>query len=227
MILTAAVETATSRSIRARQLEAAFDVPASQKQQQSWQITAPLDARPWHVGAIIGPSGSGKTTLLREFGEPKDLEWGGAAVVDDFSSSLSLDEITAACSAVGFNTIPAWLRPFSVLSNGEQFRATMARLLSEPGDSMPITIDEFTSVVDRQVAKIASHAVAKYTRKQSRQLVVASCHYDIVDWLQPDWIIDPVAQSFTWREVSPRPKSVSRSRPVSIRSGGGLLGFTI
>jgi ABC-type ATPase with predicted acetyltransferase domain len=35
-------------------------------------------------------------------------------------------------------------------------------------------VDEFTSVVDRQVAKVASHTVQKAVRRQSRQLVAVT-----------------------------------------------------
>ena len=40
-------------------------------------------------------------------------------------------------------------------------------------------MDEFTSVVDRQVAQIGAHAIQKYVRKHGRQFVAVSCHYDI------------------------------------------------
>jgi hypothetical protein len=59
-------------------------------------------------------------------------------------------------------------------------------------------IDEFTSVVDRQVAKIGAHAVQKYVRKHGRQFVGVSCHYDVEEWLQPDWMFEPAMMAFTW-----------------------------
>jgi ABC-type iron transport system FetAB ATPase subunit len=58
----------------------------------------------------------------------------------------------------------------------------------------PLTVavvDEFTSVVDRNVAKIASAAIAKYIRKTTKQFVAVSCHEDISEWLEPDWIYEP------------------------------------
>jgi GNAT superfamily N-acetyltransferase len=201
----ARISTKISTSVRARQLSGMFDVPATDRHDLAWSVPLPLD-RDWHVGLIVGPSGSGKTTLLRAgFGDPIDFAWTGDSVIDCFDEADSIERIAKACSAVGFNTIPAWLRPFSVLSGGEQFRATIARaLLDTPADRM-VVLDEFTSVVDRQVAKIGASAVAKWVRRDKRQLVAASCHYDIVDWLQPDWIIDAAAQTFEWRSVQPRP----------------------
>jgi GNAT superfamily N-acetyltransferase len=67
-------------------------------------------------------------------------------------------------------------------------------------------VDEFTSVVDRQVAQIGAHAVQKHIRRTpGRQFVAASCHYDIVEWLQPDWVLEPSTMSLTWRGLQRRP----------------------
>jgi len=129
-------------------------------------------------------------------------------VIDDFDDRFTIHDVTSVCQAVGFNTIPAWMRPFDVLSNGEQFRVTLARALLERSEQDPVLLDEFTSVVDRQVAKIGSHAVARYARRNGMQVVAASCHYDIIEWLQPDWVIEPHDESFTWRSVQPRPEVV-------------------
>jgi ABC-type ATPase with predicted acetyltransferase domain len=58
--------------------------------------------------------------------------------------------------------VPAWLRPYPVLSNGERFRAGLARLVCEqPGEAV---VDEFTSVVDRQIARLGALAFAKAWR---------------------------------------------------------------
>ncbi len=114
-----------------------------------------------------------------------------------------MEQVSAACQAVGFNTLPAWLRPYQVLSNGERFRVDLARRILELPD--PIVVDEFSSVVDRQVAQIGSHAVQKWVRKNKRKFVAIACHYDIVDWLQPDWIFEPGAMHFARRSLQPRP----------------------
>lgn len=51
-------------------------------------------------------------------------------------------------------------------------------------------IDEFTSVVDRNVAKSIAKNVASYVRKHNLRLVIASCHFDIIDYLNPDYIFN-------------------------------------
>ena len=206
MRLEASVRSAASTTPRARQLRGMFDVPDAPHQNRSWSIDAPVEDRDWQVGLIVGPSGSGKTTLLRSFGQARRLDWTDASVIDDFRPDLGMQAVTDACSAVGFNTIPAWLRPYATLSNGEQFRVTLARLIAEAEPGATVVIDEFTSVVDRQVAKIASHALARYARRAGVRVVAASCHYDVIDWLQPDWLVEPADQTFAWRSVQPRPR---------------------
>ncbi len=199
------VSTKLSMSTRARQVCAMFDVPPTDECSLSWSGSVPIEAKPWNVGLIVGPSGCGKTSVMRDlFDESPTLTWEGDSVIDDFSTDNTIADITAACSAVGFNTIPAWLRPRRVLSNGEQFRVDLARRILELPD--PVVVDEFTSVVDRQVAKIGSHAVQKWARRNSRQFVAVSCHYDIIDWLQPDWVLEPATMTFKWRSVQPRPR---------------------
>jgi ABC-type iron transport system FetAB ATPase subunit len=184
-----------------------FDCPREEEQKLSWKAELPIDEKDWAVGLIVGPSGAGKSLCAKAlFGGAVDapLTWTGDAVIDDFASDLSIDHISKVCSAVGFNTIPAWMRPYGVLSNGEKFRVELARRLIELPD--PIVVDEFTSVVDRQVAKIGSHAVQKYVRRRGRRFVAVTCHHDVIDWLQPDWVLEPATMSFRWRSVQPRPK---------------------
>ena len=207
------VESPISSSPRARQLEGMFDVPRAKTSRVEWHGEFDLDEHDWSVGLIVGPSGSGKTTLARQlFAEQPEPEWGGLSVVDDFDESCSMDDIAAVCQAVGFNTIPAWLRPYEVLSTGEKFRVDLARRILELPD--PIVVDEFSSVVDRQVAQIGSHAVQKYVRRNDRRFVAVSCHYDVIDWLQPDWVIEPATMTLEWRSVQPRPQLDVTVAPV-------------
>lgn len=202
------IESPVSQSMRCRQVSALFDVPPQQRQTLRWRGEVPIHERPWNIGLIVGPSGSGKTTCARAlFGDEAlragEFEWTGAAVLDDFPDDVRLEDIAKMCQAVGFNTMPAWLRPFRVLSNGEKFRVTLARLLAERKDL--VVLDEFTSVVDRQVARIGAHAVQKYVRRHDRKFVAVSCHSDIIEWLNPDWILEPATMTFTWRDLQRRP----------------------
>lgn len=159
-----------------------------------------IDDADWKLGVIVGPSGSGKTSMGRQVLGP-DALWDGGEwphdqpIVEAIKpGSGSFDEVTAALSSVGLGTVPSWLRPYHVLSNGEQFRAQLARIIAEEPDK--VVVDEFTSVVDRQIAKIGALAFQKAWRRTKGQAVLLSCHYDILDWLEPDWIFDTATGVF-------------------------------
>jgi GNAT superfamily N-acetyltransferase len=136
------------------------------------------------IGLIVGPSGSGKSTILQTFGGESEVQWNqNKSVASHFNSA---DEARDKLGAVGLNSIPAMLRPYHVLSTGEKFRADLARRLNDGA-----IIDEFTSVVDRNVARSCANALRRYVTNGSvSKLILATCHYDIVEWLQPDWFFD-------------------------------------
>lgn len=194
------------RSPRVQQLEGMFDVPPAERSEQRWQAELPIEARDWRIGLIVGPSGCGKSTVARElFGEAlvESHEWPAKEpILDGFPRSMSIKQITGLLSSVGFSSPPSWLRPFGVLSTGEQFRVTIARALAEAGQRGGMTcIDEFTSVIDRTVARIGSAAISKCIRRGDHgRFVAVSCHSDIIDWLDPDWIYRPADNTFKWRD---------------------------
>jgi ABC-type ATPase with predicted acetyltransferase domain len=72
--------------------------------------------------------------------------------------------------------VPTWLRPYPVLSNGEKFRADLARLICEAPASA--IVDEFTSDVDRQIAKFGALAFQKaWRRTKGCKVVLLTPHY--------------------------------------------------
>lgn len=168
----------------------------------------PVDDGQWSVGLIVGPSGSGKTSIGRAFFGGEAFHHGAAwpadkPIIEAIAPRAPFDDITAALSAVGLGSVPAWLRPFAALSNGEQFRAELARIICER--PARIVIDEFTSVVDRQIARIGALAFGKAWRRGGGKAVLLSCHYDIIDWLEPDWVFDTGAGQFAGRGLWRRP----------------------
>ncbi len=172
-----------------------------------------IEEKPWHIGLITGPSGAGKSTLSRVLWPEAILPtnpWDPAgSLLDSFPMDLGIKEVVEILSSVGFSSPPAWLRPFSSLSNGQQFRATLALLIAQARakpNPTPIVFDEFTSVVDRTVARIGSTAVAKIVRKLEMKFVAVTCHDDIIEWLQPDWIYRVDEGSFAWRCLRRRPE---------------------
>jgi energy-coupling factor transporter ATP-binding protein EcfA2 len=200
-------------SFRVQQLAGMFDVALESKSRESFSAEVPGVEEDWQIGAIVGPSGSGKSSVARQaFGERlhEAREWDADKAVIDCFGERSVKDITAMLTAVGFSSPPAWVRPYHVLSNGQKFRCDLARAMLDGGEL--IAFDEFTSVVDRTVAKIGSAAVAKAIRsgRACKRFVAVACHYDIIDWLEPDWVLDmasgQLARGRLWRrpEISIR-----------------------
>lgn len=194
------------RTARVMQVEGIFDVPPSQRSEERWTVDLELPEE-WNIGVIVGPSGAGKSTVARElFGEHLVSAWdwpSDKSVLDGFPAEMSIKEIVELLSSVGFSSPPSWVRPFHVLSNGEQFRVNMARTLAEMRDLA--VVDEFTSVVDRTVAQIGSAAIAKTVRRRKQRLIAVTCHYDVLDWLEPDWVYEPATNTLS-RRLLQRPK---------------------
>ena len=144
----------------------------------------------WQIGVIWGGSGTGKTTIARElFGDDMitGFEYKAKSVVDDMPKNCDMAEIEKMFYSVGFGSVPSWMKPYSVLSNGEKMRVDLARALLEKDF---VVFDEFTSVVDRQVAQTASLAISKAIRRSQKRFIAVSCHSDIIEWLEPDWVFD-------------------------------------
>ncbi len=194
-------------SYRAARVKSLFNAESGCRFDRDYDL--PLDDRPWKVGLVVGPSGSGKTSIGRALWEgaafyEQGAGWPtGAPIVDAIAPDGDFNAVTGALAAVGLGDVPAWLRPYHVLSNGERFRADLARIVS---DAPPrVVVDEFTSVVDRQIAKVGALAFAKAWRRTTGQAVLLSCHYDIIPWLQPDWTFDTKDGTFTWGCLQRRP----------------------
>jgi ABC-type ATPase involved in cell division/GNAT superfamily N-acetyltransferase len=212
MKTTITVESPVAESPRVAQVRGLFDLPEQATSSLRWEVDLPLDQRSWSVGLITGPSGCGKSTIARRLWPEqvgRVLEWpADRSVLDVFPETLSVKDVTGLLSAVGFSSPPAWLRPHGVLSTGQQFRVALARLLAEAlaGTApQPIVLDEFTSVVDRTVARIGSAALAKTVRQHGLRFVAVTCHDDVIPWLQPDGVYLPGEDRFEWRCLQRRP----------------------
>jgi ABC-type lipoprotein export system ATPase subunit/GNAT superfamily N-acetyltransferase len=158
---------------------------------------------------IVGTSGSGKSTILRSLGELRQpVVDNNRNTIENFTTPERGEELLLAC---GLRTIPTWFRSPATLSNGEYHRFEMAISL----DQGLGTVDEFTSVVDRDTAKSLALSIRKFydRRGTTEPLYIASCHRDIVDWLDPDWVYDTDLQKLdNRRSLLP----VGRRPPITL-----------
>lgn len=196
-------------TFRCQKAANSLDIDTAKKSVHEISIDADVTS-PFRVGLILGASGSGKTTLAKHiFGEHvfrSDLK-NDVSIIDQFPKEMSYDECAAQLAGIGLTSVPCWIRPVYTLSNGQKARAEAALLMTKQ-DKLT-AIDEWTSVVDRTVAKVMSHCVQKHARKFNKRIVLLSCHYDVIEWLDPDWIIDCNTQKFIDRRLL---SSDSRSR---------------
>lgn len=153
------------------------------------------------IGVIVGASGTGKSTLLKSFGEPFKPTWTRGSIASHFENAVIANE---RFSAAGLMSVPEWVKPYEVLSNGQKFRADLARSLHNNS-----VIDEYTSVIDRNVAKAASTSMSKYIRANNiKGVVLATVHRDILEFLEPDWVIDTDRGEWTSGRYLQRPELV-------------------
>lgn len=173
----------------------------------------------WNIGLIVGQSGTGKTTIAKEkfkdFYLFKEHNWDVTkSIVDNFHNDLKSEKIIESLTKVGFSSPLNWLKPYHLLSNGQKMRVDLARLLLENTET--VIFDEFTSVVDRDVAKVTSLAVSEFIRKNNYKFIAVSCHSDIKEWLQPDWIFDTNKKSFSKELLWQRPKLEFKLRTSTV-----------
>jgi len=151
----------------------------------------------WQIGLIVGNSGTGKTTIAKELFKDAyvtHFDYKAESILDDMPISASVEDITKTFNSVGFSSPPSWLKSYSVLSNGQKMRVDLANALLKK--EKLIVFDEFTSVVDRNVAKIGSYAMQKAIRKSDKQFIAVTCHNDVKNWILPDWIFNTDSMTF-------------------------------
>lgn len=179
------------------------------------------DALDFNILVITGASGKGKSTFLKEFKGYKTnakVYDSTKAIVSNFSTP---QEASEKLSAVGLNSMPVWCRPRNVLSVGEGFRADLALNI----DNYTI-FDEFTSTIDRNVAKSTCNSIQKYIRnKNITNVVFCSCHKDYIPFLKPDYVIDlDLEKMFDCRGNCLGETSRSKSTSQQIKRFGAYLG---
>lgn len=206
-----------SKTFRCQKAADSLDIDTEKKSIHELSVDCDLESD-FKIGLIVGSSGSGKTTLAKHIFGQNCFESKidpTLPIIDQFPKDLSYDECANLLTGIGLTSVPCWIRPVFTLSNGQRSRAEAALAMSLPGEQ--VLLDEWTSVVDRTVAKVMSHCINKFARKHNKRIILCGCHYDIIEWLDPDWIIDCNKQTFIDR----------RSLSKEIRTRSERLEFSI
>lgn len=240
-------------SFRSQCVASSFTITA-EKMVKRFVGSLPIEGDWWHVGVIVGRSGTGKTSIakrIRFCPKCKHLQmalednvdvqcekcqtkmdvpyiqsfpYNESQVLDDFPVYLETAQITKALCSVGFASPPDWLKPYVHLSQGEKMRVDVARALALKEEF--VVFDEFTSVIDRDIAHVACMAIAKSVRKSGKKFIAVTCHYDVLDWLDPDWTFCTDDMSFDKKKEPTRQLS-SKSTRYRSKSGICLGNITI
>jgi ABC-type glutathione transport system ATPase component len=190
----------------------------------------PIEDLEWKIGLIVGRSGTGKSTIAKQLFPDayiKGFQYTEQNVPTDFPKENQIDEITTALCNVGFASPPDWLKSYCYLSQGEKMRVDIARALCtkmpiyQPTGKELIVFDEFTSVVDREIAKIASFAISKAINRSNKQFIAVTCHYDVQEWLDPDWVFCTDTMKF---EVCDKKKEPDQQLNLKSVSAAGVFG---
>jgi ABC-type glutathione transport system ATPase component len=175
------LQSEVSKSYRCKRAADSLDIDVKKKSLHTFSINADIKT-PYNIGLIVGSSGSGKTTLAKQiFGQDcfKVILDEEKPIIEQFPENYTYDECANLLTGIGLAQVPCWIRPVKTLSNGQKARAEAALLMC---NNELTVIDEFTSVVDRTVAKAMAHCIQKHARKQNKQIVLLSCHYDVIEW---------------------------------------------
>eukprot|EP00662_Eupelagonemidae_sp_cell21_P023757 gene23757-36852_t len=153
------------------------------------------------VGLVVGPSASGKTRWLRALRSRYGLPAWPAAPV--------------------FAPGRAALRPYHVLSNGQQERVRTAAALARSLPAAPAVVDDFAAVVDPVTARSMAAAVGRHVRARGlRRVLVATPSADVCRWLQPCFVVDAATG-----DVAVNARPAEQRRPQVCVDAAGITGF--
>ena len=183
--------TVTAQTQRTRTVAEAFGLGTDQAQRFTLYDNLSLRIRPTDIVLITGDSGSGKSALLKaikaDLGtasqDTHDLRISRNTPIID-STGKNTHEALELLSRVGLNDAFLFLRNYTELSDGQKHRYHIARLAESPAQWW--LLDEFTSTLDRDTAKIVAYNLQKLARQRSKAVIAATTHTDLLKDLAPN-----------------------------------------
>lgn len=158
---------------------------------------------------VVGTSGSGKSVFLNALDPDKTLDgnlmvkrvgslthsagWlrplrDDIPIFEALAEKFTPEKAFVALSRVGLSEALAFIKPFWMLSRGQQYRAMIADLLLR--DEEVWLLDEFCSDLDPITAKIVAHNLRKQIISTGRVAFVAAAnHTHFLDALRPTKVL--------------------------------------
>jgi ABC-type transport system involved in cytochrome c biogenesis ATPase subunit/GNAT superfamily N-acetyltransferase len=176
---------------RTKQVAEAFGLGTDQTRQFTLYDNAAIKIRPTDIVLITGDSGSGKSALLKaiktdlgnEAQDAKDIPIDpNQHIIETIGNNTT--EAIETLSKVGLNDAFLFLRPCTQLSDGQKHRYQIALLTAS---QKPFWIlDEFTSTLDRDTAKILAFNLQKQARKLGKAVIAATTQTDLLKDYAPN-----------------------------------------
>jgi len=183
-----------------------------------------LDIPTGGVILITGASGVGKSLLLKDISRyfstirkiPNDID--KEKSIAEIISYGDAGEVIRYLSKFGLGEPRILIGPFSHLSDGQKERFLIALALRQGVG--PLILDEFTTRLDRRTALIVAMNLGKILRSNKQSAFIASCHDDIVDFLNPDIHIK-LCSNGKHRIFNKKPKNTNilKSLEIKIKKG--------
>ncbi len=176
---------------RTKEVAEAFGLGTDQARQFTLYDNVSINVKPNDIVLITGDSGSGKSALLKAI--KQDL---GSEAQDTKEIPINPDkhiietlgknttEAIEILSKAGLNDAFLFLRTYQELSDGQKHRYQTAQLAAS--EKQWWILDEFTSTLDRDTAKILAFNLQKTARKMGKAVIAATTHKDLKSDFAPN-----------------------------------------